>query len=169
MSRSSLSAASGWRIATRTGAETQELLALWVASWRATYPEIAFETRCAWLLDRLAVMETQGAQTLCLWDEDDKALLGFVTIDPVSGWLDQICVHPERFGGGVGAALIAAARERSPGLVRLDVNADNYRAIRFYEREGFKRIGPGQLSQSGRGTLILEWRPVLSARADAGR
>jgi putative acetyltransferase len=170
VSRSSLDKAQRWRIALRTGAETQELLAVWVASWRATYPEIAFETRCAWLIDRLAVMETQGSQTLCLWDEDDKGLLGFVTIDPASGWLDQICVHPERFGGGVGAALLAAARERSPGLVRLDVNADNDRAIRFYEREGFKRIGPGQLSQSGRGTLILEWRPSSVERpGGAGR
>lgn len=169
MSRSSLNTAPGWRIAPRTGAETQELLALWVASWRATYPEIAFEARCAWLLDRLAALEAQGAQTLCLWDEEHKGLLGFVTIDPASGWLDQICVHPERFGGGVGAALLAAARERSPGLVRLDVNADNDRAVRFYEREGFKRLGPGQLSQSGRETLILEWRSPSAERPSSGR
>jgi putative acetyltransferase len=159
MSRSCLDPARGWRIALRTGAETQELLALWVASWRATYADIAFEPRCAWLLDRLARLEAQGAQTLCLWDEADKSLLGFVTIDPESGWLDQLCVHPERFGGGVGAALLAAARERSPNLIRLDVNADNDRAVRFYRREGFKRLGPGQASQSGRETVILEWRP----------
>jgi len=167
MSRSSLEAAHGWRIALRTGAETQELLALWVESWRATYPDIAFEARCAWLLDRLATLEAQGAQTLCLWNEAPQSLLGFVTIDPESGWLDQICVHPERFGGGVGAALLAAARERSPRLIRLDVNADNDRAVRFYQREGFRRLGPGQPSQSGRETLILEWRPP--PRSDPNR
>jgi len=169
MSRSSPNAAHGWRIALRTGAETQELLALWVASWRATYADIAFEGRCAWLLDRLARLEAKGAQTLCLWDETDKSLLGFVTIDPESGWLDQLCVHPQRFGAGVGAALLAAARERSPSLIRLDVNADNDRAVRFYRREGFKRLGPGQPSQSGRETLILEWRPSSVERCDKER
>jgi putative acetyltransferase len=153
-----------WRIALRSGAETQELLALWVASWRATYADIAFETRCAWLLDRLAASEAQGAQTLCLWDEAPQSLLGFVTIDPQSGWLDQLCVHPEQFGAGVGAALLAAARDRSPRLVRLDVNADNERAIRFYQREGFKPLGPGMPSKSGRATLILEWRPSAAER-----
>jgi putative acetyltransferase len=165
MSRSSPETLGRWRIALRTGAETQELLALWVASWRATYADIAFEARCAWLLDRLATLEAQGAQTLCLWDEAPQSLLGFVTIDPESGWLDQICVHPERFGGGVGAALLAAARERSPRLIRLDVNADNDRAVRFYQREGFRRLGPGQASKSGRATLVLEWRPPAAERS----
>ena len=169
MNRSFLDAAHGWRVAPRTGAETQELLALWVASWRETYPDIAFEARCAWLLDRLARLEAQGAQTLCLWDEADETLAGFVTIDPESGWLDQICVHPERFGGGVGAALLAAARERSPSLIRLDVNADNDRAVRFYHKQGFKRLGPGQPSQSGRETLILEWRPSPPEREAPAR
>ncbi len=158
MSRSSADRARRWRIAVRSGAETPELLALWVASWRATYADIAFEARCAWLLDRLAAMEAQGAQTLCLWDESPSCLLGFVTIDPESGWLDQLCVHPEHFGAGVAPALLAAARDRSPGLVRLDVNADNDRAVRFYQREGFKTLGPGMPSKSGRPTLILEWR-----------
>ena len=159
MSRSSADRARRWRIALRSGTETPELLALWVASWRATYPDIAFEARCAWLLDRLAALEAQGAQTLCLWDEAPKSLLGFVTIDPESGWLDQLCVHPEQFGVGVGAALLAAARDRSPRPIRLDVNADNERAVRFYQREGFKPLGPGNPSKSGRETLILEWRP----------
>jgi putative acetyltransferase len=153
------------RIALRKGTETSELLALWVASWRATYPDIAFEARCAWLLDRLAKLEAEGAQTLCLWEEAPDSLMGFVTIDPESGWLDQLCVHPHRFGAGVGSALLAAARERSPRLVRLDVNADNTRAIRFYEREGFERVGPGQPSKSGRETLVLEWRPSTPERS----
>lgn len=165
MSRSSVKRARRWRIALRSEAETTELLALWVASWRATYADIAFETRCAWLLDRLAALEAQGAQTLCLWDEAPKSLLGFVTIDPETGWLDQLCVHPEQFGAGVGAALLAAARERSPRLVRLDVNADNDRAVRFYQREGFKSVGSGMPSKSGRETLILEWRPSAAERS----
>jgi len=146
------------RIALRRPEETQALLAVWVASWRATYADIAFEARCPWLLDHLAELEAQGARTLCLWEDAPPFLAGFVTIDPKTGWLDQLCVHPERFGAGVAEALIAAAREHAPERVRLDVNADNFRALRFYERQGFVRMGEGAPSKSGRPTLVLEWR-----------
>lgn len=147
-----------WRVALRRPEETQALLAVWVASWRATYADIAFEARCPWLLDHLAELEAQGAQTLCLWEDAPLFLAGFVVIDPKTGWLDQLCVHPERFGAGVAETLIAAARARAPGCVRLDVNADNARALRFYQREGFRRMGESAPSKSGRPTLVLEWR-----------
>jgi putative acetyltransferase len=38
------------------------------------------------------------------------------------------------------------------------VNADNARAIRFYERNGFVVIGHGANTLSGRATVMLEWR-----------
>jgi putative acetyltransferase len=148
----------GWRIAPRRPEETPALLAVWVESWRATYEDIAFEARCAWLLDRLAKLEAEGAEILCLWEDAPKFLAGFVVIDPSTGWLDQLCVHPKRFGAGAAEALMAAAREVSPARVGLDVNADNARALRFYEREGFRRVGVGETSQSGRPTVVLEWR-----------
>jgi len=65
-----------------------------------------------------------------------------------TGWLDQLCVHPNCFGAGAAQALIEAARRASPNGIRLDVNADNERARRFYEREGFTPIGAGALSYS---------------------
>jgi putative acetyltransferase len=43
------------------------------------------------------------------------------------------------------------------------VNADNFRARRFYEREGFSFVGAGGISQSGRATVVLEWRPIYPA------
>jgi putative acetyltransferase len=103
-------------------------------------------------------LEATGSVTLCLFDAQ-ATLAGFVVINPADGWLDQICVAPDRFGAGFGASLLSAARNVSPRLVRLDVNADNARAIRFYERDGFSRVGRGANTLSGRETVMMEWRP----------
>ncbi|CCJ09018.1 GNAT family N-acetyltransferase [Methylocystis sp. SC2] len=142
----------------RVDADWPFILDVWVASWRVTYPEIDFEGRRDWLLRRIRELEEAGAVTLCLFDAQ-SALAGFVVINPADGWLDQICVAPDRFGAGFGALLLSAARNVSPRLIRLDVNADNARAIRFYERDGFSRVGRGANTLSGRETVMMEWRP----------
>ncbi|MGJ0394802.1 MAG: GNAT family N-acetyltransferase [Methylocystis sp.] len=134
------------------------ILDVWVASWRATYPEIDFDARRDWLLRHVRELEAVGGVTLCLFDAG-STLAGFVVINPADGWLDQICVAPERFGAGFGASLLSAARNVSPNVIRLDVNADNLRAIRFYERDGFSRVGRGANTLSGRETIMMEWRP----------
>ncbi|MGD9545229.1 MAG: GNAT family N-acetyltransferase [Methylocystis sp.] len=134
------------------------ILDVWTASWRATYPEIDFDARRAWLMRHIRDLEAVGAVTLCLFDAE-STLAGFVVINPTDGWLDQICVGPDRFGAGLGASLLSAARNVSPNLIRLDVNADNHRAIRFYERDGFLRVGRGANTLSGRETVVMEWRP----------
>ncbi len=135
------------------------ILDVWVASWRATYPEIDFEERRDWLTRHVRDLEAVGAVTLCLFDGGSR-LAGFVVINPADGWLDQICVAPDRFGAGLGASLLSAARNVSPSLIRLDVNADNVRAIRFYERDGFSRVGRGANTLSGRETIMMEWRAL---------
>jgi putative acetyltransferase len=144
----------------RVDQDWPSILDVWVASWRATYPEIDFEQRREWLVRHVQEMEAAGAVTLCLFDEP-STLAGFVVINPADGWLDQICVAPDRFGAGFGASLLSAARTVSPKLIRLDVNADNARAIRFYERDGFARVGRGANTLSGRETIVMEWRPEV--------
>lgn len=142
----------------RDDADWPALLDLWVAAWRATYPDIDFEARRGWLTRQIAKLEAEGAVTLCLFPDEATALAGFVVIHPQTGWLDQICVSPACKGAGYGDRLMAAARAASPGVVRLDVNADNSRAIRFYERGGFMQIGRGANTLSGRATIMMEWR-----------
>lgn len=146
------------RIRARADADWPAMLHLWVAAWRATYPEIDFEARRDWLMRHVSALEAHGAATLCLCNGPTDELAGFVVIDPKSGWLDQICVAPPYFGAGAAKALIEAARGVSPKFIRLDVNADNARAIRFYERGGFFRVGQGANTLSGRATVMMEWR-----------
>ena len=141
----------------RVDGDWPAMLELWVEAWRETYPEIDFEARRDWLLRHVSALEAQGSETFCLYDST-PALAGFVVINPTTGWLDQICVSPRHFGSDAGGTLLAAARNVSPGLIRLDVNADNARALRFYERDGFMRVGRGANTLSGRETIMMEWR-----------
>jgi putative acetyltransferase len=150
------------RVDLRRDSDWPALLDLWVAAWRSIYKDLDFDARRDWLVAHVAALEAIGAAALLLFEEAEPAPAGFVTIDPASGWLDQICVRPDLFGAGAAQALIGAARSVSPARVRLDVNADNARAIRFYEREGFLCVGDGPTSFSGRPTVLMEWRPRVA-------
>jgi len=150
------------RLRDRTDSDWPALLSVWVAAWRVTFPEIDFDARRDWLVNQIITLEAKGARTLCLFttaiDPASADLVGFVTINPATGWLDQICVGPAYFGQGFAEELLAVAKEISPQQIRLDVNADNQRARAFYARNGFATIGAGASALSGRATILMEWR-----------
>ncbi len=134
-----------------------EMVDLWVASWVKTLPSIDFEARRPWLVDHLGAARAKGAVVRVAIVETGD-VVGFVLIDPASGYLDQIAVHPDQWGAGIAEALIGEARRLSPEKIVLDVNADNPRAVAFYVRQGFREIGRGVNARSGLATLKLEWR-----------
>ena len=86
-------------------------------------------------------------------------LTGFVTVDLRSLYLDQMVVAPEAWGSGAAEALMAEAKRRFPRGLDLHVNTDNARAIRFYEKHGFKIAGEGVNPISGRPVYKMAWRP----------
>jgi putative acetyltransferase len=138
-------------------ADLSALIDVWAAAWSATGLPIDFEARRAWIDDRLRALRADGAEIVVGLDASDKPA-GFVTIDPSSGYLDQLCVAPAERGSGLASALLDQAKSRSPGLVQLDVNEANARARRFYEREGFSIAGRGVSPHSGLPTLKMLWR-----------
>jgi putative acetyltransferase len=138
-------------------ADLSALIDVWAAAWSATGLPIDFEARRAWIDDRLRALRADGAEIVVGLDASDKPA-GFVTIDPTSGYLDQLCVAPTERGSGLASALLDEAKRRSPGGVELDVNEANARARRFYEREGFSIAGRGVSPHSGLPTLKMLWR-----------
>lgn len=67
-------------------------------------------------------------------------------LDDGVAYLRSLYVHPDRWYDGVGTQLLQATLARLPtetSVVRLDVLADNERAVRFYESRGFERVGAG--------------------------
>jgi putative acetyltransferase len=91
--------------------------------------------------------------------ERDSTLVGFVTVDPVSGYLDQLVVAPELWASGAGGQLINAAKSVAPCGLSLHVNQDNVRAIRFYTKHGFQVLGDDVNSTSGKPVHVMRWSP----------
>jgi putative acetyltransferase len=136
--------------------DEEPALALWLRTWRKTYPDIDFAGRLAWWRDHWRGLVP--AATIMVAEAEDE-MIGFVTVDPGTLYLDQIVVAPEYWGMGLASALIAEARRLSPRGLDLDVNTDNARAIAFYQKEGFAISGDGINPLSGRPVHHMRWRP----------
>jgi len=132
-------------------------IALWLRSWQAAYPLLDFAARRDWWRERWRNELVPSAKIVIA--ETDGEMIGFVTVDPRTRYLDQLVVAPQCWGSGVGAALIAEAKRLSPSGLDLDVNTDNARAIRFYVREGFVISGAGVNPISGMPVHRMSWRP----------
>jgi putative acetyltransferase len=89
-----------------------------------------------------------------------RTLIGFVTVDPKTLYLDQIVVAPEAWGSGVALALLDEAKRLSPRGLDLLVNKDNFRAIRFYQKHGFVYAGEDKNPVSGIAVNRMTWRPA---------
>ena len=129
-------------------------IALWLDTWQQAYPQIDFAARVTWWRERWRSELVPKAAIMVA--EQADALVGFVTID-ASGYLDQLVVAPAHWGSNLANALVNEAKRLSPDRITLLVNADNIRAIRFYERNGFARAGEDVNPTSGRPVLRMGW------------
>ncbi|MFL9825032.1 GNAT family N-acetyltransferase [Rhodoplanes sp. SY1] len=149
------------------------VIALWQRTWQTAYPRHDFAARVAWWRERwrtelvpmasVVVAEAVGSDPggrdgTGAGGVGGAEMLGFVTIDE-TGYLDQIVVAPEAWGTPVATALLDEAKRVAPTGIALHVNKDNYRAIRFYEKQGFSIGGEdvNPLSQSP--VFMMVWRP----------
>jgi putative acetyltransferase len=142
---------------TYTAADEQAAIELWRRTWQWHYPGIDFNARLPWWRARWR-NELVPAATITV-AERAGGLVGFVTVDRKTGYLDQIVVAPEAWGSDVAGALIAEAKRLSPGGLDLAVNADNARAVRFYEKQGFAITGDDVNPLSGALVRKMSWRP----------
>ena len=89
--------------------------------------------------------------------EGEGCPVGFLGCD--GAHVEMLFVEPEYFGRGVGKALLRHARNLH-GALNLEVNAQNARALAFYQRQGFAVTGRSDLDSAGRPypLLSLTWR-----------
>ena len=137
-------------------ADEDVAIELWRRSWQHAYPDIDFSARLSWWRERWRG-ELAPKASITLAQRAD-AIVGFVTIDPATGYLDQIVVAPELWGSGVALRLLDEAKRISPRGLDLLVNKDNFRAIRFYEKHGFKYAGEDTNPVSGQPVNRMAWR-----------
>ena len=137
-------------------ADEAAAIELWRRTWQLAYPKLDFNARVDWWRERWRA-ELVPKATIAV-AEQDATLVGFVTIEPATGYLDQIVVAPEFWGGALAEALLAHAKQVSPAQVTLHVNTDNRRAIRFYEKQGFVIADEEKNPRSGAPIYRMQWK-----------
>lgn len=95
-----------------------------------------------------------GGDVIALLAGDPAAGIALLTLrqnvwyDGPVALLDELYVVPDRRGGGLGSALLAAAEavtlERGGQVLEINVDGDDSDARRFYERHGYRHTEPGQ-------------------------
>jgi putative acetyltransferase len=149
--------AAGFTLRPYQAADEDTAIELWRRSWQIAYPRLDFTARLDWWRERWR-NELAATATITI-AESAGQLLGFVTVDPRTRYLDQIVVAPEAWGSAIAGALLAEAKRLSPAGLDLAVNADNARAIRFYEKQGFVVTGADVNPRSGAPINKMAWRP----------
>ena len=138
-------------------ADEDVAIELWRRTWQQHYPHLDFTARVPWWRERWRNELVPTAMVTVV--EREGAVVGFVTVDPRTRYLDQIVVAPEEWGSDVACVLMAEARRLSPTGLELKVNADNARAIRFYEKQGFAVTGDDVNPISKALIIKMSWRP----------
>jgi putative acetyltransferase len=146
-----------WSVETYTPELLEQLISLWIDSWQHTMPEIDFEARRSWFSQRLQALHYGGSQTFCALAKRHD-MIGFITLNRSTRYIDQLAIAPERFGSSLAPGLLAVAKQQSPECLELHVNQANHRAVRFYEREGFQRSAAGINPHSGLKVWAMKWR-----------
>jgi putative acetyltransferase len=133
---------------------------LWRRTWQQAYPAIDFAARVAWWRERWRSELVPAAAIVVA--EAGGALVGFVTVDAATGYLDQIVVAPETWGTGLAEMLLDEAKRRSPARLELHVNTDNARAVGFYRKHGFAVAGEDVNPRSGAPVYVMRWERANS-------
>jgi GNAT superfamily N-acetyltransferase len=159
-------------VRTAVVADAAAIAAVHVASWRSAYRGIVPDS----VLDRLDVEKRTEGWRAGLRDAADGDLVavalverrvcGFVRAgstgdDETAGEIHAIYVDPQRWGEGIGGALLGVAEQAlaDRGLChgRLWAFSANHRARRWYETRGWRRDG-------AESTIDLDGTPVPEVR-----
>lgn len=114
--------------------------------------------------DRIRAATTGAYHPADLVAADAAGLLGFVAWDEATGEIMRLYVHPRGWGSGAAKALLDAALDALRGAgcrqAWLSTEERNLRAIRFYEREGWRREGEPRV-RDWHGARLCEPRFVI--------
>lgn len=87
--------------------------------------------------------------------ENDREIWGFIGLN--GAYIEGIFVSGEMQSRGIGKRLLDFVKTKKTEL-RLNVYQKNMRAIRFYQREGFKILREGMDEATGEKDYEMTWR-----------
>ena len=140
-----------------TSADADPTFRLWRAVIAATYDFLPAHTEVE---DRAYFQNQILAHHDVFVAEVEGAIVGYMAIQ--DDYIDRLYVAVEHQRQGVGSALLAEARTRSPSRLRLCTHQQNHGACKFYERQGFLAVRYG-LSPPPECVPDVEywWRPLV--------
>jgi putative acetyltransferase len=141
-------------------ADEAAAIELWRSTWQEAYPAIDFAARLDWWRTRWR--DELVPTAIIIVAEAAGDLVGFVTVDRATGYLDQIVVAVSAWGSGVAELLLKEAKRLSPARLELHVNTDNARAVRFYRKHGFTIAGEDVNPRSGAPVYLMRWERANS-------
>ncbi len=131
-----------------------------VKMWRASM-ERALDWRDPHTLDeQLAYLDSLVQQHSAYLAIDEEAggarqVVGLMIVG--DGELEQLYVHVDYQGRGIGTRLLDLAKRLSPGGLQLYTFEINEGAQRFYKRYGFAVMGRGVEPEMGLADIRYEW------------
>lgn len=94
-------------------------------------------------------------KVLLAFDEADEKVVGILAV--AGSELNQLYIHNDYQGAGIGSRLLEIAKEMSATL-RLFTFEVNKNAQKFYEKHGFKIIGRGFENEENLPDILYEWK-----------
>lgn len=133
-------------------ADGPRVMEIWRRAVDATHEFLTPEGRRA--IGAEVAARRQDAPPGLAVNEADRAM-GFMLLD--GSHMEALFVDPESRDSGIGRMLVEEALRRHPNL-STDVNEENHRAVGFYERLGFERVGRSALDGKGRAYPLIHLR-----------
>lgn len=147
------------RLRPYTADDEEDIIQLWRRAWQKATPRINFEKRFE---DQQKYWKTkilsEAPKTMTIVAEWRGDVVGFMTIDWETGYLDQLVVASEFWRSSVGELLLSEAKWLSPTGVDLNVDPNNSHAVRFFEKHKFVKTGDVRNGLDGP-IQNMQWRP----------
>lgn len=136
----------------RTPVLIGKLLDLWEASVRASHHFLTeADIR---MLSPQAEEALRHVDTLCIM-QDNRRCMGFMGVQERK--IEMLFLHPDYFRKGLGKMFVEHAF-RDLNVEYVDVNEQNYDAVKFYTRMGFRTFRYNEYDSSGNPFPILEMK-----------
>jgi len=132
----------------------QQVLAIWEKSVVATHDFLA-PTDFEEIKESVSNINFNALQVFCLTNED--LVLGFIGVADKK--VEMLFFDPKYFGQGLGRKLLAFAVNEL-NADKLDVNEQNTKALKFYQKFGFETFERTDKDDQGRNYPLLRMKLV---------
>ena len=146
-------------LATRraTPDDDMTVAALWRKSWASANSWATELAPMEVWFDRVRTEFRAPPKELILSLDEQGGINGFMVIDLLRGYVDQLFIDTVYQGHGLGGALLDIACKRMPHGWTLHVGRANMGAQRFYAQYGLSRGALSLDPKSGRERLAYRW------------